>query len=418
MSSGSSLRRTDLLGGLRVVTEQVVGVRSASIGVWVGVGSRHETPALHGCSHFLEHLLFKGTRYRSALDISHELDAVGGEANAFTTKEYTCFHTRVLDRDLPSAIDVLGDMITDPLIAPLDVEAERAVILDEIAMYDDDPDDVVQNLAAGLAWGNTPLGRPIAGTRESIAAITREQVVRFHRRHYRPDNIVVAAAGNLDHDDVVRQVERAFDRAGFAARAAASPGRAPSGRLRRVRPGVQVDSRPFEQVSLVLGVNGPPRNDEGRFALGLLNTVLGGGTSSRLFQAVREERGLAYSIHSFASHYADAGMVGVACACLPDRYDEVLEVTRAELARVAESGISVEELARGKAQLQGALVLGLEDTVSRMVRLGKSELVADRLLDLDEVMDRIDGVGLAEVHSLARRLFSQPQVLAVVGPTP
>ena len=211
----SRVRRTVLPGGLRVVTEQMAGVRSASVGVWVGVGSRHETPTLHGCSHFLEHLLFKGTRERSAMDISVELDAVGGEFNAFTAKEYTCFHARVLDHDLPMAVDVLGDMITNSLITEDDVEAERDVILDEIAMHDDDPDDVVHNLFASQAFGDSPLGRPIAGTVESITALSREQIARFYRSHYRPPSMVVAVAGNVDHAAVVRQVRTAFGRNGF-----------------------------------------------------------------------------------------------------------------------------------------------------------------------------------------------------------
>ena len=412
----SRVRRTVLPGGLRVVTEHMVGARSASVGVWVDVGSRDETPALHGCSHFLEHLLFKGTHERSALDISVSLDAVGGEFNAFTAKEYTVFHARVLDEDLPVAIDVLGDMVTASLITEPDVEAERDVILDEIAMHDDDPEDVVHNLFAHQAWGDSPLGRPIAGTEESITAMTRAQVWRFYKRHYRPENMVVAVAGNVDHTAVVRTVRRAFGRQGFldgTARPAAVRG---TDKARAVRAGESRTVRPQEQVNLVLGVKGITRTDDRRYALGVLNTALGGGTSSRLFQEVREQRGLAYSVYSFASHHADAGLVGVAVGCLPAKFDAVLEVVRAELAKIAASGITLEELERGKGQLKGGLVLGLEDSGSRMSRLGKAELVYDELLSIDDVLARIDAVTVEDVRRLAADLFTQPEVRAVVGP--
>jgi predicted Zn-dependent peptidase len=410
------VRRTVLRGGLRVISEHLAGTRSASVGVWVGVGSRDESPRLHGCSHFLEHLLFKGTEERSALDISVALDAVGGEFNAFTAKEYTCFHARVLDEDLPLAVDVLGDMITGSRFTPADVEAERDVILDEIAMHDDDPDDVVHNLFAAQAWGDTPLGRPIAGTEESIAALTREEIVAFHRDHYRPATMVVAAAGNVDHEALVRQVDAAFGRHGFLDTDEAPVPPRVGGDLVPVVPGSVAATRPFEQVNVVLGMAGLIRADERRFALGVLNTALGGGTSSRLFQEVRENRGLAYSVFSFASHHADSGLVGVSVGCLPNKLDAVLAVVRDELAKVAADGISAEELARGKGQLRGGLVLGLEDSGARMSRLGKSELVYDELLSIDEVMARIDAVTLEQVRELAAELFTQPEVLAVVGP--
>jgi predicted Zn-dependent peptidase len=398
-----------------VVTEQMAGARSASIGVWVGVGSRHETPTLHGCSHFLEHVLFKGTRERSAMDISVALDTVGGEFNAFTAKEYTCFHALVLDEDLPIAVDVLGDMMTSSLVTATDVDAERDVILDEIAMHDDDPDDVVHNLLADLAWGDSPLGRPIAGTSASIAAMAPAQVKRFYRRHYRPANMVVAAAGNLEHDAVVELVRHGFSRRGFLDASAEVPS-VVSGRPRRVRAGERFTARPLEQVNLVLGVGGLPRADDRRFGLGVLNTALGGGTSSRLFQEVRERRGLAYSVYSFSSHHADSGLVGVAAGCLPGKLDAVLGTIRAELGKVAKDGITAEELDRGKGQLRGGLVLGMEDSSSRMSRIGKAELLQDELLSIDEVIARIDAVSLDEVSSLAAELFRQPELLAIVGP--
>jgi len=412
----SRVRRTVLPGGLRVVTEEMPGVRSASIGVFVGVGSRDEAATLNGASHFLEHLLFKGTPTRSAMDISAALDEVGGEFNAYTAKEYTCFHARVLDDDLPTAIDVLGDMITSSLIASDDVEAEREVILDEIAMHDDDPDDVVHNLFAATAWAGSPLARPIAGTTESIHALTRQQINRYYRTRYRPETMTVAVAGNVDHTDAVRRVRRAFGRGGFLEGGRPKHPRL-STRIRPTRSGEVHTTRPFEQVNQVLGVRGLVRSDVRRHTLGVLNAALGGGSSSRLFQEVRERRGLAYSVFSFATSYSDAGLVGVAVGSLPGKAAEVLEVVRAELRKVADQGIGDDELRRGKGQLRGGLVLSLEDSVSRMTRLGEAELFLDRLLSVDEVLDRIEAVSCADVQRLADELFHQPETLATVGPS-
>ncbi len=411
------VRRTVLRGGLRVVTEHVPGVRSAAIGVFVGVGSRDETPTLNGASHFLEHLLFKGTPTRSAMDISSALDAVGGEFNAYTAREYTCYHARVLDEDVPMAVDVLGDMLTSSLITGEDVEAEREVILDEIAMHDDDPDDVVHNLFAAHAWAGSPLSRPIAGTHESIRALTRTQINRYYRGRYVAPAMTVAVAGNVVHSDVVRLVKKAFarndfladtDATPFAPRLAATP--------RATKPGDIHTTRPFEQVNLVLGMRGLTRSDPRRYALGVLNAAFGGGSSSRLFQEVRERRGLAYSVYSFASSYSDAGMVGVSVGSLPSKSGEVLHVVRDELSRMVGAGLDAAELDRGRGQMRGGLVLSLEDTVSRMTRLGEVELFQDRLLSLDEVLARLDAVTLDDVHALAGDLFSRPETLAVVGP--
>ncbi|HWU21842.1 MAG TPA: pitrilysin family protein, partial [Nocardioides sp.] len=413
----SQVRRTQLPSGLRIITEQMAGARSASIGVWVGVGSRDERATTHGASHFLEHVLFKGTRSRTALDISIALDAVGGEFNAFTAKEYTCFHARVLAEDLPLAVDVLGDMLTDSLITTHDVDAERDVILDEIAMHDDDPDDVVHNLFAEVAWGSdSPLGRSIAGSTESIEEMPRATIRRFWKRHYTPATMVVAAAGAVDHATVVRLVKEAFARNDFlSVQAEPAPPRH-GGRRPKVAPGQARVERPFEQVNLVVGSEGPARDDESRFALGVVSTALGGGTSSRLFQEIRERRGLAYSVYSFASHYADSGLVGVALGCLPDRADQALGVVRDELARLAADGIDADELRRGKGQLVGGLVLGLEDSGARMMRLGKGELTHSQLYGIDEVIEKIEAVTLEECAAVAAEVFARPEVLAVVGP--
>jgi predicted Zn-dependent peptidase len=412
----SRVRRTVLPGGLRVITENMPGVRSAAIGVFVGVGSRDEAATLSGASHFLEHLLFKGTPTRTAMEISSALDAVGGEFNAYTAKEYTCYHARVLDNDLQIAIDVLGDMVTSSLITSEDVEAEREVILDEIAMHDDDPDDVVHNLFASHAWAGSPLAKPIAGTAESIRALNRTQINRYYRSRYRADVMTVAVAGNVDHATVVRQVRRAFAGNGFLTSSARPAAPRLGGRSRPAKPGEIRASRPFEQVNVVLGMRGMTRSDTRRHTLGVLNAALGGGSSSRLFQEVRERRGLAYSVFSFASSYSDAGMVGVAVGCLPSKAEEVLEVVRTELRKIAQAGIDEDELARGKGQMRGGVVLSLEDSGSRMTRLGEAELFQERMLSIDEVLARIDAVTCADVQALAAELFSQAETLAIVGP--
>ena len=324
------VRRTVLKGGLRVVTEHMPGVRSAAVGVFVQVGSRDEAAQLNGASHFLEHLLFKGTPTRSAMDISAAFDEVGGEFNAYTAREYTCYHARVLDEDLPMALDVLGDMVTSSLITAEDVEAEREVILDEIAMHDDDPDDVVHNLFAATAWAGTPLARPIAGTAESIKALTRAQVNGYYKRRYRPEVMTVAVAGNVDHADVVRRARQGVLAATASSTATPSPAgpRRRRAAPRRCTPARSRTSRPFEQVNVVLGMQGLTRSDPRRYVLSVLNAALGGGSSSRLFQEVRERRGLAYSVYSFGLGYSDAGMVGVAAGSLPSKADDLLRVVR------------------------------------------------------------------------------------------
>jgi predicted Zn-dependent peptidase len=414
---GGAVRRTVLPGGLRIITEEMPTVRSVTFGIWVGVGSRDETPRLAGATHYLEHLLFKGTKRRDALEISSAIDAVGGEMNAFTAKEYTCYYARVLDRDLPLAIDVISDMVTSSVIAKGDVDSERGVILEEIAMHEDDPGDVVHDQFARALLGDSPLGRPILGTVESINALSRGGIAGYYHRRYRGPNIVVTAAGNLEHRQVVRLVKQAFAAAGALGDDGALPSPARIGEA-RVRPagGVSLLARPTEQANLVLGVPGVARTDDRRYALGVLNSALGGGMSSRLFQEVREKRGLAYSVYSFASHYADVGMFGVYAGCLPAKVRQVLDICRDELQKVAEHGISDEELARGMGQLRGSLVLGLEDTGSRMSRLGKSELVYGELLSVDEILDRISAVTLDDVREIAAEVLSAKHTLAVLGP--
>ncbi|MGQ0630228.1 MAG: M16 family metallopeptidase [Sporichthyaceae bacterium] len=417
VGGSGAVRRTVLPGGLRILTESMPTVRSATFGIWVGVGSRDETASLAGATHYLEHLLFKGTQRRGALDISAALDAVGGELNAFTAKEYTCYYARVLDRDLPLAVDVLTDMVTSSLIATADVNAEREVILEEIAMHADDPTDAVHEEFSAALLGTHPLARPILGTTESISGMGRAAIAGYYKRRYVAPNIVVTAAGNLEHAEVVRLVKKAFTGAGALGvdGTSPSPARTGAGRL-RAPGGMRVLPRPTEQANVVLGMPGISRTDPRRYALGVLNSALGGGMSSRLFQEIREKRGLAYSVYSYAATYADIGMVGVYAGCLPKKIDQVLDVASDTLADVAAHGITEVELARGIGAMKGSLVLGLEDSGSRMTRLGKSELAYGELLSIDEVLARIDAVTAEDVAAIAGELFSAPPTLAVIGP--
>jgi predicted Zn-dependent peptidase len=412
------VRRTVLPGGLRVITESLPAVRSVALGIWVGVGSRDEDQAHAGATHYLEHLLFKGTSRRTALDISAEMDAVGGEMNAFTAKEYTCYYARVLDADLPLAVDILSDMVTSSLITQKDVDAERNVVLEEIAMNEDDPSDTVHEAFTAKLFGDTPLGRPILGTADSINAITREQIFEHYRARYTPEHLVVAAAGNLDHATVVQLVAEAF---GPALDRAADP--APP-RLNGSHPasgasagtGTTLVSRGIEQANLVLGCEAMSRTDDRRFALGVLNAAFGGGMSSRLFQEVREKRGLAYSVYSFTAQHADTGMWGIYVGCLPSKADDVLAICAEEITRVVDDGLTDAELTRGKGQVRGSIVLGLEDPSSRMSRIGKSELVYPRLEPVDEVLASIDAVSHDDVRAVAAGILTRPKALAVVGP--
>jgi predicted Zn-dependent peptidase len=414
-SGGGVITRTVLPGGLRVVTEAMPGVRSASVGVWVPVGSRDETPAQAGTSHFLEHLLFKGTAHRTALDIASAMDAVGGECNAFTEKEHTCYYATVLDRDLPLAMDVVADVVLNATIAPADVDIERSVVLEEIAMRDDDPGDLVHDVFAGALFGDTPLGRPILGSVESITALTRRQIAGYYHRRYAPQGMVVAVAGNVDHAQVVRLTRRAF--AGRLDAGGASPAdRRPVRSTRRPVLPQQVVGQDTEQANIVVGMRAVSRHDPRRFALGVLSAALGGGMSSRLFQSVREQRGLAYSVYSFFGTFADDGQFGVYAGCQPGKADEVLSLVLSELDAVAGGGLAVEEVERGTGQVRGGLVLGLEDSGSRMTRIGKNELNYGEVWGVDELLAHIDAVSVADVAEVAADVLTRERCLAVVGP--
>lgn len=417
-TGGAVVRRSVLPGGVRVLTESMPGQRSASIGFWVGVGSRDEANGQHGSTHFLEHLLFKGTERRSALDIAAAFDEVGGESNAATAKENTCYYARVLDSDLPMAIDVIADMVTSAVIDPEELEQERHVILEEIAMDSDDPSDVAHEKFVEAVLGSHPLGRPIGGTPEAIRAVSREAVMEHYRRYYRPEELVVTAAGGLDHDVVCTLVGQALERAGWslAEDAAPVPRRTTEPAVLEGGGGVDVIRRAVEQANVLVGCPALTATDDRRFVMSVLNAVLGGGMSSRLFQEVREKRGLAYSTYSFSASYADAGYFAMYAGCSPAKTGQVIELLSAELERLASEGVSPEELRRAVGQLSGGMVLSLEDSGSRMTRLGRAELVSGEFLGLDLTLERVRAVTTEQVQRLARQLADAPRTITVVGP--
>jgi predicted Zn-dependent peptidase len=412
VDDASGIRRTRLDSGLRVVTEHLPGLRSAAVGFWVGTGSRDEPESIAGTSHFLEHLLFKGTETRHAAEIAEAVESCGGDMNAFTGQEVTAYYVRVPDRFLILALDILSDIVWSPALRTDEVESERQVILEEIRMRDDTPDDLVHDVFAGALFARHPLGREIAGSQATISAVSRDEIAAYHADHYQPSNVVVAAAGNVDHDEVVARV------------AAAQPG---DGRLRPGRAGgadtadadrfARVD-RPLEQSHVVLGARALRRDDPDRFALAVVDQVLGGGMSSRLFQEVREKRGLAYSVFSYRSAFEETGSLAVYCATAPERVEETLDVVRAELDRlVADGGISDRELAGAKGHLTGSLALSLESSSSRMHRIGRSELTMGEIPTLDWVVEQVEAVTADDVARVIDRVLGAgARTLAVVGP--
>jgi predicted Zn-dependent peptidase len=369
-----------------------------------------------GASHFLEHLLFKGTTRRNALEISATIEAVGGEMNAFTSKEYTCFYARVIDTDLPMAIDVVSDLITSSIVSALDVDAERKVVLEEIAMRDDDPSDLVHDLYAETYYGDTQLGGPILGTIKSIKEMTRSSVFNYYKKKYLPQDLVVAVAGNIKHKRVVAMVEEALSRDNFLD-VKGSP---------QIRPNTPVKTKPMQSVGLLTrkteqahmfyGMEGVARSDERRFAMGVLASALGGGMSSRLFQEIREKRGLAYSVYAYAQQFAGSGQIGFYAGCNPSKAIEVVEIIREVLADVAENGMSHEEIERAKGAVRGSLVLSQEDSGSRMSRIGKNEIVYGQVMGFDDILKAISRVNATDVREIANEFLTKSPTLALVGP--
>ncbi|KAA0112419.1 pitrilysin family protein [Mycolicibacterium sp. P1-5] len=409
-----AVRRTVLPGGLRVVTEFVPSVRSASVGVWVNVGSRDEGPTVAGAAHFLEHLLFKATPTRTAVDIAQSVDAVGGELNAFTSKEHTCYYAHVLDDDLELAVDLVADVVLNGVCASHDVDLERDVVLEEIAMRDDDPEDALGDVFLTAMFGDHPVGRPVIGSVDSVSGMTRSQLHSFHVRRYTPERMVVAVAGNVDHDEVVRLVRKHFG-AHLVKGRTPQPPRKGTGRLTGA-PRLELITRDAEQTHLSLGVRIPGRHWPQRWALSVLNTALGGGLSSRLFQQIRESRGLAYSVYSSVDTFSDAGALSVYAACLPERFDEVVRLTTEVLEGVARDGITEAECRIAKGSIRGGLVLGLEDSASRMHRLGRSELNYGEYRSVASTLEHIDAVTLDQVNVAAQQVLTKPFGGAVLGP--
>lgn len=414
---GPTVRRTVLDGGLRVITERVAGVRSAAVGLWIGIGSRDEQRSVAGAAHYLEHLVFKATGTRDATQIAEEVDGIGGEFNAFTAKEHTCYYAQVLDQDLATAVELVTDVVFDALCRPSDVDTERSVVLEELAMRDDDPEDLLHEAFVAGVLGSHPLGRPVLGSEDSIRAMSATALRGFYRRRYQLPKMVLAVAGNVEHGHVVRHVRRSL-RARLGGSAAPAPPRAGTARLHGTRP-LTVHTDDSEQAHVMLGMRTFGRHDDRRFALSVLNAALGGGMSSRLFQEVRERRGLAYQVYSSVASYADAGHLAIYAGAAPDRLGEVGTVLREVLSSVAEHGFSEAEVRRAQGQLRGALVLGHEDTASRMSRLGKNELNYGTYLSVEDTVRRIDAVTAREVSSLARTLLGRwggLRTAAVVGP--
>jgi predicted Zn-dependent peptidase len=402
--------RTVLDSGTTVVTERMSEVRSVSVGLWFDVGARDEPDPLAGTSHFLEHLLFKGTPTRTAKEIADAFDAVGGDVNAFTGKEYTCYYTRVLESDLPMALDVLADMITNSLLDPEELESERRVILEEIAMHEDAPDELVHDLFYRSMWNGHPLGRPVLGFNDTISAVTRDEVAQYWRGRYSPANLVVAGAGNLDHDDLVRRVESLFS-------GSSGPRTSRSGGAPRHASGVEIHKRPTEQAHMVIGTEGLPRAHPDRHALTILDTVLGGGMSSRLFQEVREKRGLAYSVYSYRALFAETGAFAVYAGTTPQNAQTVVDIIRAELEAVIRDGVSPAELERAKGHVKGSLVLSAEDPGSRMNRLGRQQVTTGEILSIDELLERFDRLEIDDVRRVAESVLGNGDFqMTVVGP--
>lgn len=396
-----------LPNGVRICTEAVSGVRSAALGIWVGTGSRHEKAGENGAAHFIEHMVFKGTQRRTAAALAEEMDAIGGQVNAFTTKECTCFHARVLDAHLPLATDILCDMFFSSRFAEEDVETERGVILEEIGMYEDNPEDLCAERLALEVYRGSSLARPILGRKATLSKMTGEWLRTYMREHYRPDRIVVSLAGSFRNQDV-EELKARFS--------ALEPGRSPAGRPGAYRAAFTLKKKAIEQNHLTLAFPGLPYGDERRFALQLLSTTLGGGMSSRLWQEVREKRGLCYSVYSYTAGHAETGLFAIYTALGREMEEEALRTICAAVRDYAEHGISEEELSRAREQAKANILMGLESTQARMSHMGRGELLYGRVLTPDEIIGGYDAVEREQIRALARELFDFHQVsLSAVG---
>lgn len=398
-----------LANGVRILLEKVPSVRSVSIGIWVGTGSRYEHESNNGISHFIEHMLFKGTETRNARQIAEAFDRIGGQVNAFTSKECTCYYAKVMDRDASFAIHVLSDMFFHSCFAPEEIEKEKKVIGEEIKMYEDTPDDLVHDLLSATSFAHHPLGYPILGTKRTLADFSSEDLIGHMQTHYTPDNIVVSIAGNAD-EAFAREVEEIFD--DYRVPDTEERQAAPS-----FNPGKVARRKETEQAHICLGFAGVPSSDESSAALMVMNNVLGGGMSSRLFQEIREERGLAYSIFSFHTAFKDSGLLTVYGGTSADRVEKLGEGILQTIRHMIDEGISIEELDSSKAQIKGNMIFSLESTNGRMSRNAKNELILGRDRPVDETIRRIEAVTLDDVHQIAEKIFEKPYSCSVVSPT-
>jgi predicted Zn-dependent peptidase len=407
------IRKEKLDNGLTVITESMPHVRSVAIGIWLRQGSRHEPAELNGASHFIEHLVFKGTENRSAREIALAMDTVGGQMDAFTSKEYTCFYAKVLDEHVPVAVDLLSDIVLRPRFDPDDLERERKVVMEEIRMVEDSPEELVYDLFSSHFYPKHPLGRPIQGTETTVAGLSRLRLLRFFHGAYRPGNMLIAAAGNIRHDRFARTIRRVFGKMPRT-RDGSRPTTTP-----RPNPGLVTRSkRELEQLHLVLGVPGFPERFDQRYSLFVLNALFGGTMSSRLFQKVREERGLAYSVYSAVNAFADAGLLMVYAATSPSKGKEVLRLILAEIEDLAERKPDASETEVAKEHLKGSLMLSLESTVSRMSNLARQDIYFGRQFSLEETIRGVESVSRESIHRVAKRLFeSRRLAVAAVGRT-
>ena len=406
------IRREVYPNGLVLVTERMPNIRSVSLGVWMKQGSRHETAAQNGISHFIEHLLFKGTETRSARDIALVIDSVGGNMDAFTSKEYTCFYFKVLDEHLDVAVDLLSDIVRRPRFAPEEIEKERKVIYEEIKMVEDTPDELVYDMFSEAFYAGHPLGRPIQGTIDSVSQMQPDQLIRFFRESYRPDNLLVTAAGNLDHARLADALRNTFE----AVEGGVQLGNGPPP---EVRSGLRVrEKNELGQLHICLGVPGVPMTDRRRYPAYVLNTLLGGTMSSRLFQHIREDRGLAYSVFSSANSFFDTGNLMVYAATSPETGHEVTDLVLQELRRLKREPVEAAEMQLAKDHLKGSLMLSLESSGSRMSNLARQEIYFKRQFSLNEILQAIDRVSQEDLQTLARDLFDGGHcTLAVLGKT-
>lgn len=396
-----------LSNGLRVVLEKIPSCRSVSFGIWVKTGSRNENPENNGISHFIEHMLFKGTDKYTARDIAEIFDGIGGNVNAFTSKEYTCYYAKVLDEHLPIALEVLSDMFFRSSLDFGELRKERNVILEEISMYEDTPDDLVHDLISKAAYGGHPLGYAILGTEANLKSMDPGNLRSYMTRHYNIENTVISLAGNLD-DGILELVDRYFGE--FDNHGTATVYEAPE-----FRGEVIFHSKKTEQNHLCLSLPGFAVNDPRLYPMILLNNAIGGGMSSRLFQEIREKRGLAYSVYSYHSSHMDSGLFTIYAGTAPKQTEEVLKVTMEVIGEIVQNGITESELKKGKEQLKGSLILSLESTNSRMNRIGKNELMLGRHFSIDELISRIEGINMEQMNSLICELFRQPFAVAMVG---